>query len=163
MRRILLLALLQLLLTEVSAQTQRPRIVFFDETVMSETRATEIAELTRQKFWGRVPGFGRKTPLQPRSEEERQSIPLPQWDLLFIALSASYAADAKRCGIAAGDEQLFRLQNMFLPKYKDEIQVQFAFAFSIMIFSDVIARLKDQKCSLERVDALQKGIDFVAK
>lgn len=129
---------------------------------MSERRALEVAEVTRQRFWGRVPGYDGK-PIQPSSDEERQSIPLPTWDLLYIALSASLAGDAARCKVSAADEQLFRLQNSFRPKYRDEKRVQFAFAYSIMIFQDVGTRLKDVDCSVERAEVLRKGIDLIAK
>lgn len=144
------------------SQTQPPPVVFFDEEVMSETRALEVAEVTRQRFWGRVPGYDGK-PIQPKSDDERLSIPLPTWDLLYIAQSASIAGNAARCKVSTADEHLFRLQNSFRPMYRDEKRVQFAFAYSILIFRDVTARLKETECSMELAEALRKGIAYLAK
>jgi hypothetical protein len=162
MRIHLFFAILFLAATSAIAQTQPPTIVFFDEVVMSETRALEVAEVTRQRFWGRVPGYDGK-PIQPTSEDERLSIPLPTWDLLYIAQSASLAGDAARCKVNTADEHLLRLQNSFRPKYRDEKRVQFAFAYSILIFRDVTARLKDTGCSMKHAEDLRKGIAFIAK
>ena len=144
------------------AQTQAPPVVFLDESVMSEARAVEIAEITRQKFWGRVPGFDGK-PLEPSSEQERNSIPLPKWDLLYIALNASYAGDAARCKVSTAGAHMFRLQNQFRPKYVDEKRTQFAFAYSLLVYHDVVGRLKESACSTEKAEALRRGIDFMAK
>ncbi len=162
MRALMSVSVALMLSSQGIAQTQPPPIVFMDETVMSEVRALEVAEVTRQKFWGRVPGFDGK-PIEPSSEQEKNSIPLPKWDLLYIAASASYAGDAARCKVSTAGAHLFRLQNQFRPKYMDEKRTQFAFAYSILIYQDVIARMKDAKCSPERAEALREGVDFIAR
>ena len=159
---IIFFAVLFLVAINAIAQAVPPPIVCFNEVMMTETRAHEVAEVTRQRFWGRVPGFDGK-PIQPPSEVERLSIPLPTWGLLYIAQSASLAGDAARCKVNTADEYLFRLQNTLQPKYRDEKRVQFAFAYSILIFRDVATRLKGTDCSPEQAEALRKGIAFIAK
>jgi hypothetical protein len=91
--------ILGLLNVNALAQTPAPpQIVFFDEAVMSEKRALELAEFTRSRFWGRVSGFNGKTLMEPRDEAERSSIPIPRWHVLYIASFAR--SDAASISIA---------------------------------------------------------------
>ncbi len=128
---------------------------------MTEPLAIEIAETTRQKFWGRAPSIDGKRIIEPENEEERQSIPIPIWDILYIALRSSLIGDATRCRVEASLKSLDAFQRTFYRHYPEEKQIQFAIAYSIMVHDNVFQRLKNKACPAEKKEALRKSLAFI--